>query len=137
MRINCKSCISSIFLLAALVAAQTKPAAPAKPVITDKGQPAAKAPTVEEAVQFINDAEKKLDKLGIKAQRASWVQENFITDDTEAMAADTQNDVSEAVTKLAKSARRFDGMKLPPDTARKFWLLKLSLTAPAPDNEKE
>jgi len=40
-------------------------------------------------------------------------------------------------TQLALDARRFDGLKLPPDLARKFLLLKLSLTAPAPNNDAE
>jgi len=33
--------------------------------------------------------------------------------------------------------RRFDHLKMPPDLARKFKLLKLSLIAPAPNNDKE
>src|SRR5271168_1145895 len=49
-------------------------------------------PSVEEATKFINAAEKELDALGIKAQHASWVQENFITDDTESIAADALSD---------------------------------------------
>ncbi len=46
------------------------------------------APTAAEAQEFMNKAEAQLADLSVKVQRASWVQENFITDDTEAMAAD-------------------------------------------------
>ena len=82
-------------------------------------------------------AEAQLDDLGARAGRAQWVQENFITDDTETMAAQAQEVLTKAVTQLALDARRFDGMKLPPELARKFKLLKLSLTAPAPNNDAE
>ena len=59
------------------------------------------APTVAEAEKFMADAEKRLNDLGLRAQRASWVQSTFITVDTEALAADTNEDYIEAVTELA------------------------------------
>src|SRR6266850_7093982 len=46
------------------------------------------APTAEEARAFIEGAEKRLLEFTIKADRAGWVQSNFITDDTERMAAE-------------------------------------------------
>ncbi len=90
------------------------------------------APTAAEAQQFMNQAEAQLADLNLKVQRASWVQENFITDDTEAIAADAIDENTAATTRLVEEAKRFDGLTLPPDLARKFRLLKLSLTAPAP-----
>jgi peptidyl-dipeptidase A len=90
------------------------------------------APTAAEAQQFMNQAEAKLADLSAKVQRASWVQENFITDDTQAIAADAIDEVTAVTTELVEQAKRFDGLTLPPDLARKFMLLKLSLTAPAP-----
>jgi peptidyl-dipeptidase A len=90
------------------------------------------APTAAEAQEFMNKAEAKLADLSVKVQRASWVQENFITDDTEAMEADAIDENTAVTTELVEQGRRFDGLALPPDLARKFMLLKLSLTAPAP-----
>ncbi|MGD0793088.1 MAG: M2 family metallopeptidase [Terriglobales bacterium] len=90
------------------------------------------APTAAEAREFMNKAEAQLSDLSVKQQRASWVQENFITDDTQAMAADAIDEVTAVTTQLVEQARRFDGLALPPELARKFMLLKLSLTAPAP-----
>jgi peptidyl-dipeptidase A len=90
------------------------------------------APTAAEAQEFMNKAEAKLSDLAVKVNRASWVQENFITDDTEAMAADAIDEVTAATTELVEQAKRFDGLALSPELARKFMLLKLSLTAPAP-----
>jgi len=89
-------------------------------------------PTVPEAQAFMNQAEAQLKDMSVKANRAQWVQENFITDDTEALAADA-NDQNTALTEdLVEQAKRFDGLAMPADLQRKFLLLKLSLTAPAP-----
>jgi len=46
-----------------------------------------KKPTINEAYAFVYDSEKQLFDLEIKAQRSAWVEENFITVDTEQMAA--------------------------------------------------
>ena len=97
----------------------------------------ASAPTVAEAEAFMKKAEDQLQDLGVKAQRASWVQENFITDDTELLSAQAQENVTAVVTQLALDARRFDNLQMPAELARKFKLLKLSLVAPAPNNDKE
>src|SRR5208337_1600760 len=93
---------------------------------------AASTPTVAEAEQFIKQAQVQLNELGVKAAQAQWVQENFITDDTEALSADAQEQLTAVTEELIDQAKRFDGLQMPPDLARKFLLLKLSLTAPAP-----
>ena len=119
--------------------------APKKSASKSSGQPplltpgchSKAAPTVAEAQAFMKKAEDQLLDLGVRASRADWVQENFITDDTETMAAQANEKLTAVVTQLALDARRFDGMKLPPELARKFLLLKLSLTAPAPNNDAE
>jgi len=93
---------------------------------------AAPKPTIAEAEQFIKAAEARINELGVKTNHASWVQENFITDDTEALAADAQDQMTAAMTELIEQSRRFDGLQMPADLARKFKLLRLGLTAPAP-----
>jgi peptidyl-dipeptidase A len=93
--------------------------------------------TVAEAQAFMKKAEAQLEDLVVRSSRASWVQENFITDDTETMSAQAAEKLTAVVTQLALDARRFEKLKLPPDLARKFLLLKLSLTAPAPNNDAE
>ena len=93
---------------------------------------AASKPTVADAEQFMKQAEARLNELGVKTARASWVQENFITDDTEALSADAQNQITAVTTELIEQAKQFDGLQLPPELARKVMLLRLSLTAPAP-----
>ncbi len=95
------------------------------------------AATAVNAEKFIQEAEKQLAEMSVKANRAQWVQSNFITDDTEALAADANEQVIAATTKFALQARTFDGQKLPTELNRKLLLLKLSLPMPAPNNDAE
>ncbi len=89
-------------------------------------------PTVADAEQFMNKAEARLAELSVKVNQANWVHDNFITDDTEALAAAANDEITAVTTELVEQSKRFDGLQLPPALARKFLLLKLSLTAPAP-----
>ena len=100
--------------------------------ISSAAKPAASAPTVAEAERFIAQAETRLLDLWIKSSRATWVAENFITDDTESISADADAAVKAATTDLANKAKRYEKLSLPPDVARKFMLLKLSVDIPAP-----
>jgi peptidyl-dipeptidase A len=91
-------------------------------------------PTVAEALAFIASAEKELGALSVDANRASWVEETYITDDTVALLAEANDRLIARQTELIGEARRFDGLKLPPDAARKLLLLKLSIGLPAPQD---
>ena len=90
------------------------------------------APTVADAERFISQAETRLQDLWIKNSRASWVADNFITEDTESISADADQAVKAATAQIAKEAKRYEKLQLPPDVARKFKLLKLSVDIPAP-----
>lgn len=98
-------------------------------------KPAASAAT--DAEKFVADAEKRYLDVAIKESQATWVQENFITQDTEAIAAAAKEETIKTIKELAEQARQFDGQKLSPDVARKLKLLKLALTLPAPGNPDE
>ena len=98
---------------------------------------AARAPTVQEARKFIEDAETKLLALSIDSGRADWVRSTDITYDTEILAAKADEKAIAATMELAKRATRFDGLKMPADLDRRFKLLKLSLTLAAPSNPAE
>src|SRR5437868_6147751 len=101
-----------ILALASLVAA-AQPAAP---------------PTAAEAKAFVDAAEARLLKTSVESSRADWVNQTFITDDT---------DILSATVELAKQATRFSGMKLPDDVARKLMLLRLSRPLAAPSDPKK
>lgn len=91
-------------------------------------------PSVQEAVRFVEQAERRLADLWVKWARASWVQSNFITHDTEILAAEAQEAVLAATRELAGKATRFDGLDLPGEVRRKLKLLKTSLSLAAPSD---
>jgi len=94
-------------------------------------------PTVDDAKKFLEDAEQRLLVLANEAQQASWVQENFITSDTEALAALANQRATDEQVRLAKDSKRFDALTLPPDLARKMRLLRIGFTLATPADPKE
>ncbi len=104
---------------------------------TDNPNVVSGAGSKDEAEKFIADAEKRLLELNIKAGRADWVKSTFITDDTEALAADANETLIGATTELAEQARRYENADLSPESKRKLKLLKLLLTLPAPKDPNE
>lgn len=102
-------------------------AAPYAGAVTRAATPAQGKPTVPEAQRFVQDAEKKLDELGLEAGRAEWVAENFITLDTETMTAQANERYLTVSGEVALKARRFKGLKLPELDARKLMLMQQNL----------
>jgi peptidyl-dipeptidase A len=118
--------------IAAIATVANGQSAASKAKVSPTHKAAGPEPTVAEAERFISKAETRLLALWIKGGRASWVAENFITDDTEAISADAEAAEKAATADLARQARRYEKLPLPPDVARKFKLLKLSVDIPAP-----
>lgn len=85
------------------------------------------APTVAEAELFLKNAEARLEKLSNTAQRAAWVYETHITDDTEAISAQASELALEAAGEIALQARRYNALPLSADSKRKLKLLQLNL----------
>ncbi len=114
--------IVAVLLLTAAVSAQNAPAPAAKP---------------QDAQAFVAEAEEQLYDLSVKAGRAQWVQSTYITDDTEALAADANERLIAATTDLATRAKKYESPELDAVIRRKLLLLKLSLPMPAPANAAE
>jgi peptidyl-dipeptidase A len=94
--------------------------------------------TPEGAKKFVAEVDKELKRLWIARDRAGWVNQNFITDDTEALSAAGEEATAAYVGEAIQKARRFDGVKgIDPDTARQLLLLKLAQVVPAPANADE
>ena len=89
-------------------------------------------PTVAEAQAFMNQVESELLDLTNQAGYAEWLQETDITDDSEGVAAKANERLALRTNDFVVQARRFEGLKLPPDLARKFMLLKLNGTPTDP-----
>jgi peptidyl-dipeptidase A len=86
---------------------------------------------------FLKDANDKVLRLGNEAQQAGWVQQTFITPDTEAIAARASQAFMTTVTDFAKRASRYDNEPLPADQRRQMTVLKNALTMAAPSEPKE
>src|SRR2546427_1788976 len=101
------------------------------------GSRGARPPTVADAAAFMARAESVLNDLGVKAARADWVANTYITFDSEELTAQAQEANGVATRDLATQARRYERLRLPPDLRRKLLLLKLSLPAPPPPDARE
>src|SRR2546427_2841457 len=101
------------------------------------GSRGTRPPTAADAVAFMARAESVLTDLAVKAARADWVANTYITFDTEELTAQAEEAYGVATRDLATQARRYERLPLPPDLKRKFLLLKLSLPAPPPPDARE
>lgn len=61
--------------------------------------------TAADAEKFMTQAEARLGELSVKVNQAEWVQENFITDDTEALSAGAQEEFTAVTTELIDQAK--------------------------------
>src|SRR5262245_24896475 len=95
------------------------------------------APTPAEAKAFLDNVNATLLKLGIAQGQAGWVQQTFITNDTEAISARVNQEFADAMAKFAKEAPKFDKVDVPPDERRQLTLLKVSLVMAPPADPKE
>lgn len=84
----------------------------------------------------MDNAQKELLDVSVRGQRAGWVEETYITYDTEQIAAHANDEAIAATTRLINESRKFDSLKLPPELRRQFDLLRLSLSMPAPYDAK-
>jgi len=93
--------------------------------------------SADDAKQFLTNVNKTMLKLGIEAAQAGWVAQNFITEDTEALDAHSNQQVIEAVARYAKEAAAYNNIQVPPDARRQLDLLKLSLVMVTPSDPAE
>jgi peptidyl-dipeptidase A len=94
-------------------------------------------PTADEAQQFVDDANATILKLGAVAAQAGWVQQTYITPDTEALNARETQLLIDAIADMAKASVRFDDVEVAPDVRRQLNLLKLSLVMATPSDPQE
>ena len=97
--------------------------------------PSIQTPALDDASRFVADAEERLAAANVEQQRAAWVAENFITYDTQLLAARAHEQQINLGVALAKEAANFDSVAdVPFDVSRKLDLIKLSLTSPGPSD---
>jgi peptidyl-dipeptidase A len=129
----------SVSLLALALAGCATAAPPPPPMIAEA--PVAATPAAEGgfpltpdgARAFVADAEKDLYALSNISQQASWINNTYITDDSDAVAAYFGTIGTEKGVKYASQAARYAAIPgLDYDTARKLNILRGALTLAAP-----
>ena len=122
LTIAAATCLAATVSLAAV-----QPAQPARPAAQ------APAPTAAEADAFVARAEHELGDYSVINNRASWVNQTYITDDTDALAAYFGTIGTEMGVRYAGEAARYMNVPgLSADTRRKLNLLRNGLVLAAP-----
>ncbi len=93
--------------------------------------------TVDGAQEFAQQSQSTLLDLMVEGGRAEWVKATYITEDTQALAAAANEEITAASVRMAKEAARFDDLDLSYDTRRQLALLKQALTLPAPSDPEK
>jgi peptidyl-dipeptidase A len=91
-------------------------------------------PTAEEARAFVAQVNEDMLRIGKEVAAASWVQSTYITPDTQLLSARAYDRYLEYFSKAVNDSRRFDGVQMDEATARAIALLRLGVSAPAPDD---
>ncbi|MGV3479266.1 MAG: M2 family metallopeptidase [Sphingobium sp.] len=97
------------------------------------GAPSVFAQSAADADKFVGDAEAEQREFSVPKAQVDWINETYITDDTNGIAALFATRESEMRVRQAKDAARFD--KVPDlsfDTRRKIDVLRGGITLPAP-----
>jgi peptidyl-dipeptidase A len=110
--------------------------APIAPVVGEipEADEAPGAVTAADAEAFVDDANREIKEVSQKLDRAAWVKSTYITPDTEYLEAKEYEKLMELLSRKVKEARKFEGLDLPPETARALYLLKFSAGLPAPSD---
>ena len=94
--------------------------------------PPAPAKPAESADQFITRVNKDLTVLAREGNAAGWTEDTYINVDTQLLSARSNDRYLAYLTDALEKAKRFDGQKLAPETARALMKLRLNVPAPAP-----
>jgi peptidyl-dipeptidase A len=93
--------------------------------------------TSADATTFLANVNDTVLRLGVQQAQAGWVQQTYITDDSEALAARADQVANDASARFAKEATRFDRVEVPPGERRQLTVLKTSLVLATPSDPKE
>lgn len=91
----------------------------------------------ESAAEFVARVDAQLRDSIEEYSRAGWLQLTYITPDTEALAASSYERLQADIARLIADSKVYEGADLSAGQARTIELLKLSLSAPAPDDPQK
>jgi len=138
-----KTALLVVPILAAACGSKSRPE-PAPPPelppekVEKQPAPSADAALIAEARQFVAQVDATVRKLTVDASEAQWANETDLTPAHEAATAKASEVLSVEVTKLVKTARKFEPIlgKLDPDTRRQLLLLKFQ-AQPSPNDPQQ
>ncbi len=93
------------------------------------------APTSADAAALIRRVEAHHREFGEYAARIAWVNQTYITHDTNWLYAKVLAEDTRKGVEFANEAKRFNDLDLPPDLRRKLELIKLGLNIPASERD--
>ena len=92
--------------------------------------------TPQGAADWVAMVEKEYGELGVRQARIDWINATYITDDTNALAAEIGGQVAAASVDYALEAAKYAEVEgLDYDTARKLDILRTAINLPAPTTE--
>jgi peptidyl-dipeptidase A len=93
--------------------------------------------TAAEAKAFVQKVDADLRRLWVRGSTADWIRATYITDDTERNAAVANEEIMAYIAEAQKTAARFVGVKVAPETDRMLTLLRVAAVLPAPSDAKK
>ncbi len=90
--------------------------------------------TGETADQFIARVNAELMAMQPELNKPQWLSNTYINDDTEFLAAKSNENYLSRLNEWIEQAKSFEGQQMTPETARAIQLLKLSTSMPAPND---
>ena len=124
--------ISSLALIAACSAEKTAAPESAPTAVAPASVDETGAPTVEDARAFVEKVEATYRDVFEEASRIAWVNATYINYDTDWLAAKNGAKLTKLAVDYANEAKKFNGLDLPADVARKIEFIKQGVTLPAP-----
>jgi len=88
----------------------------------------------ESADEFVARVNKDLQQRGHENAMAGWVNETYITPDTDQLAARAEERVLEYYPGAVRESKAYQGADVSPESQRAMMLLKQGLSTPAPDD---
>ena len=88
----------------------------------------------ETADEFVARLNQELAAIGLESAAAGWTQATYITVDTQLLNARANERFLEYFSAAVEQARKFDGQPMSPSSRRALDLLRLGVSAPAPDD---
>ncbi|MBU0794658.1 MAG: M2 family metallopeptidase [Alphaproteobacteria bacterium] len=117
----------------AVAAALSMAVCTAPAVARSESAPASTAPTAAQADALVAQAEKEFFDYSVEASRVAWVNATYLTEDTDALAAQVGAKGTEMSVRYALEAAKFEAVPgLSYDTRRKLDILRAGIVLPAP-----